>query len=44
MKEIEKELKIVMDFLKKNHHPHIKIVINSTTSELVEGLETIQST
>lgn len=28
----------VMEWLDKNHHPHTKIILDSTRAELVEGL------
>jgi len=36
--EFESATEHLMDYLRKNHHPHCTVIVTSTTSELVEGL------
>lgn len=36
----EKAVKPLMEFLLENHHPHVSVIVTSTTAELVEGLMT----
>jgi hypothetical protein len=32
----------LMDYLRKNHHPHVTVLIDSEHAELVEGLMTVR--
>lgn len=36
--EFKKVIEPVMKYLAENHHPHVKIIVDSTNAELVEGL------
>ena len=44
-KEFEKIVKPVMEYLSNPEifHPHIKIIIDSTSAELVEGLSSVHT-
>jgi len=39
-KDFDKVVKPVMKWLKKNCHPHMKVIIDSNVAELVEGQKT----
>lgn len=41
--DFEKISKRIMDYLKTDHHPHTKIIITSTESEIVEGVKCVKS-
>jgi len=34
----EKAVKPLMDFLMEDYHPHVTVIVTSTTAELMEGL------
>jgi hypothetical protein len=40
--ELEKLLVPVMEWLSKNAHPHVKIIVDSECSEMMEGLTAIR--
>ena len=40
-KELEQKVKPVMEWLCKNCHPHVTVIIEPTTAELVEGIATV---
>lgn len=37
----DKVAKVMMNYLRTNHHPHTKIIITSTECEMVEGLKSV---
>ena len=39
--DFENVVKPVMKYLAENHHPHMKIIIDSNVAELVEGVKTV---
>ena len=39
--DFENVVKPVMKYLAENHHPHVKILIDSNVAELVEGIKTV---
>jgi hypothetical protein len=39
-KTFEEAVEVVMAYLAENHHPHTKVIIDSDSAELVEGLAT----
>lgn len=41
--EFEAIVKPVMKYLAENHHPHMKIIIESNRAEMVEGVKCINS-
>ena len=43
-KTFEEVIKEVMKWLATNHHPHTTIIVTSTTAELVEGIESVNTT
>lgn len=40
-KTFEEVVKPVMEWLAKNKHPHMSIIIEATRAELVEGVEVV---
>ncbi len=38
LKELEELSRPLIKFINDNYHPHVKIIIDGTSSELVEGL------
>lgn len=42
-KTFDEVVKPVMEWLEKNKHPHTKIIIDSTSAEMVEGVECINT-
>lgn len=38
--ELKSSVEAVMKYLAENHHPHTKVIIDSDSAELVEGLAT----
>ena len=42
-KTFEEVVKEVMKWLAENHHPHTTIIITSTSAELVEGVECVNT-
>lgn len=42
-KEFEDLVRPLMDYLGKNHHPHTKIILDSMSAELVEGVIGLQT-
>ncbi|WP_253378578.1 hypothetical protein [unidentified bacterial endosymbiont] len=38
--EFKSSVEAVMKYLAENHHPHTKVIIDSDSAELVEGLAT----
>lgn len=43
-KELDALCKPIMTWLYNNYNPHVKVIINSATTELVEGCMSIHST
>jgi hypothetical protein len=41
--EFETVVKPVIEYLAKNHHPHMKIFIDCTTAELLEGQKIVNT-
>lgn len=41
--EFEKTLQSVMEYMRKNYHPHTTIIINCVDCEIVEGIQAIQN-
>jgi hypothetical protein len=42
-KTFEEVVQPVMEWLAKNHHPHVSVIIDSTHAELVEGIECVKT-
>ena len=42
-KTFEEVIKEVMKWLAENHHPHTTIIVTSTSAELVEGIESVNT-
>jgi hypothetical protein len=40
--ELQKLVAMVMEWLGQNAHPHVKIIVDSERSEVMEGLAVIQ--
>ncbi len=40
-KEFEYASKPLMKYLAENHHPHTKVIVESNSSQLLEGLKSI---
>ena len=38
LKEFQEACKPLMKYLSENHHPHVKVIIDGDTAELVEGI------
>jgi len=38
MKEFEKIVRPVVEYLQQNYHPHASIIITQTNAEIVEGV------
>lgn len=41
--EFEKSLKDIMEYMRKNYHPHTTIIINCVVCEVVEGIQAIKN-
>ena len=41
--EFENSLKDIMEYMRKNYHPHTTIIINCIACEIVEGVQAIQN-
>lgn len=42
-KDFETVVRPVIEYLAKNHHPHMKIVIDATSAELLEGQKIVST-
>jgi 2'-5' RNA ligase len=41
--EFEKAARPLMEYLAKNYHPHVTVLVDSVHAELVEGLATFRT-
>jgi hypothetical protein len=41
--EFKKACKPLMKYLSENHHPHVKVIVDCNTAEMVEGMKFFES-
>lgn len=41
--EFENKLQEIMEYMRKNYHPHTTIIMNCVACEIVEGMQAIQN-
>ena len=41
--EFEQSIKQIMEYMRKNYHPHVTIIMHCTVCEIVEGMQVIQN-
>jgi hypothetical protein len=43
LEELQAAARPLMEYLKKRHHPHVKAIVDSDSTEIVEGIACVRA-